>query len=324
MNRAIVMQQYGGPEVLQVQPVDVAAPGVGQVRLRQQAIGVNFHDIYVRSGLYRSLPLPGTPGIEAVGVIEAVGPQVSGLRVGDRVGYITSRYGAYASARLLPADWAIVLPADLDATTAASILLKGLTVEMLVRQAHRLEAGQSVLVHAAAGGVGRLLCQWASHLGARVIGTVGSEEKARIAREAGCHDVVPYRQESFVERVRDITAGRGVDVAYDAVGKDTFEGSLDCLAIRGHLVNYGQASGAVAPFAVSRLSARSNTVSRPILFHYADTSEARQRMAGHLFDAIRQGWLTPVAPREFALDDAAAAHHALEHERGSRPLVLLP
>ncbi|MGD9942449.1 MAG: quinone oxidoreductase [Burkholderiaceae bacterium] len=324
MPRAIVMRAHGAPDVLVAEDVEVGAPGPGQIRLRQQAIGVNFHDVYVRTGQYRTLSLPGTPGIEAVGVVEQVGPGVSELRPGDRVGYVTGGYGAYAAVRLLPAEIAIRLPDGLDAELAASVLLKGLTVQMLVRQVAALRAGQTILVHAAAGGVGRLLCQWAAHLGVTVIGTTGSEEKAEIARRAGCAHVVLYRQQNFVERVSELTGGRGVDVAYDAVGRDTFMGSLACLGMRGHLVNFGQASGPVEPFAVSLLSQKSNTVSRPILFHYTADAASRTAMANELFAALDEGWLTAVEPRVFALEDAAGAHALLESAAGSAPLVLRP
>ncbi len=222
MDQAIVIHAAGGPEVLRCEPVTVGAPGPGQVRLRQSFVGVNFHDCYVRSGAYTTLKLPGIPGLEAVGTVEAVGPDVHDLAVGERVGYITRAYGSYASVRLIDAATLVRLPAWLDDRAAAATLLRGLTAQMLVCQVFPVRAGHTVLVHAAAGGVGRLLCQWVSHLGATVIGTVGSEEKARVAANSGCSHTILYRSEDFVARVRAITAGRGVDVAYDSVGKDTF------------------------------------------------------------------------------------------------------
>jgi NADPH2:quinone reductase len=324
MAQAIVLRETGGPEVLRAESVAVGEPGPRELRVRQTAIGVNFHDVYVRSGLYRTLDLPGIPGIEAAGVVEDVGPDVTGFSVGDRIAYVTGRYGAYASGRILPAELALHLPPGIDDRLAATVLLKGLTAEMLVRQVHPVRPGDVVLVHAAAGGVGRLLCAWASHLGATVIGTVGTEEKAELARSAGCKHLILYRQESFVERVREITGGRGVDVVYDSVGKDTFTGSLDSLAVRGHLVNFGQSSGSVEPFEIARLAARSNSVTRPIVFHYLTQRDALERMAAALFDAIAQRVL-PIEPgKVFPLAEAAAAHEELESRRAPGPLLLEP
>ena len=324
MTQAIVLREFGGPNALRPEPIELGNPGPGELRIRQTAVGVNFHDVYVRSGLYRTLALPGIPGIEAAGVIEAVGPDVTGFAAGDRIAYVTSRYGAYASHRILPAELAIHLPPGMDDRIAATALLKGLTAEMLVRQVHAIQPGETVLVHAAAGGVGRLLCQWASHLGATVIGTAGSEARAELARSMGCRHTILYRQENFVERVREITGGRGVDVAYDSVGKDTFLGSLDCLAIRGHLINFGQASGSVEPFEVSRLAARSNSLTRPIVFHYFTQRPALERMAAALFDVIAQGVLTGEPGTCYPLADAAAAHAALEARAAPGPLLLIP
>lgn len=292
--------------------------------MRQTAVGVNFHDVYVRSGLYRTLPLPGVPGIEAAGIVEEVGDGVSGFAAGDRVAYITARYGAYASDRLLPAELAVHLPQGIAENLAATVLLKGLTAEILLRQVHRVQLGDLILVHAAAGGVGRLLCQWAAHIGATVIGTVGSEEKAELARSSGCEHVILYRRENFVERVREITGGRGVDVVYDSVGKDTFQGSLDVLATFGHLVNFGQSSGNVGPFEVARLSKGSNSLSRPMVFHYVAHRERLEAMATALFDALSQGVLKAEPGKAFPLSQAAAAHEELESRRAPGPLLLVP
>ncbi|HEX4893060.1 MAG TPA: quinone oxidoreductase, partial [Hyphomicrobiaceae bacterium] len=250
MAKAILLRETGGPEVLRLEDVDVRAPGAGEVRLRQTAVGVNFHDCYVRSGLYKTLKLPGIPGLEAAGTIEAVGPEVANFRAGDRVAYFTAAYGGYASERIIRAGELVRLPDAIDDRTAAAIMVKGLTAHMLVHLVYQIRPGNRILVHAAAGGVGTLLCQWASKLGAEVIGTVGSPEKGEIARRAGCRHVILYRSENFVERVKEITGGKGVDVAYDSVGRDTFLGSLNCLARLGHLVNFGQSSGPVAPFEV--------------------------------------------------------------------------
>lgn len=321
MAEAIVLHELGGPEVLRAQSVEIGVPGPGELRVRQTAVGVNFHDVYVRSGLYRTLPLPGIPGIEAAGIVEEVGDGVSGFAVGDRIAYVTSRYGAYASERLLPAELAVRLPAGIAEDLAATVLLKGLTVEMLLRQ---VQSGDHILVQAAAGGVGRLLCQWAAHLGATVIGTVGSEEKAELARNAGCQYVILYRQENVVERVREVTDGRGVDVVYDSVGKDTFQGSLESLATFGHLVNFGQSSGSVEPFEVSRLSRGSNSLSRPVVFHYVAHRERLEAMAAALFDALAQGVLTAEPGKAVPLSQAAAAHDELESRRAPGPLLLVP
>jgi NADPH:quinone reductase len=322
MAEAILVREYGGPEVLQRTTVDVGEPGEGELRLRQTFVGVNFHDVYVRSGLYRTLTPPGIPGIEAVGVVERVGPGVQGFRAGDRIGYVTRSYGCYAAERLLPASIALKLPDAVDDRTAASVLLKGLTVEMLVRRVHRVAPGQWVLVQAAAGGVGQLLAQWAARLGARVIGTVGSAEKREVARAAGCSEVILYREEDVAARVAAITQGRGVDVAYDGVGRDSFAGSLGSLALCAHLVNFGQASGPVPPVALSELQARSTTLSRPVVFHYAARREALESMARALFEALAGGWLRVEAPSEFPLADAAAAHALLASRAATRAVVL--
>jgi NADPH2:quinone reductase len=324
MAQAIFLEGYGGPEVLRAREVAVGAPGPGELRLRQTCVGVNFHDVYVRTGQYRTLAPPGIPGIEAVGVVDAIGPEVEGFRVGDRIGYITRAYGCYAGERLLPARIAIPLPAHVDDRTAASVLLKGLTVEMLVQRVHRIAPGQWVLVQAAAGGVGQLLVQWAARLGARVIGTVGSAGKMEVARAAGCEHVILYREEDVAARIAAITGGRGVDVVYDGVGHDSFAGSLASLAMCAHLVNFGQASGPVPPLALSDLQARSTTVSRPVVFHYAAQPGALQAMSAALFDALARGWLRVPEPIEFPLAEAAAAHALLESRSATRPVVLKP
>ncbi|MDX2157217.1 MAG: quinone oxidoreductase [Hyphomicrobiaceae bacterium] len=324
MADAIVLRETGGPEVLKVEPVDVGPPGPGEVRLRQTAVGVNFHDCYVRSGLYKTLKLPGIPGLEAAGIVDAIGPDVTGFRAGDRVAYFTAAYGGYASERIARAADLVRLPETIDDRTAASVMVKGLTAHMLLHRVHPIVEGNRILVHAAVGGVGILLCQWASRLGAEVIGTVGSREKAAIARRNGCHHVILYREEDFVARVREITGGRGVDVAYDSVGKDTFLGSLDCLGRLGHLVNFGQSSGPVAPFEVSRLSARSTSVTRPMLFHHTTETATRDRMAGTLFSALADGTIRAGTPETLPLAEAAAAHRRLEQRRTSGALVLVP
>jgi len=324
MTRAIVIRARGGPEVLRIESVAVGAPGPGELRIRQTAIGVNFHDCYVRSGLYKTLVLPGIPGIEAAGVVEAAGPEVINFAPGDRIGYVTASYGGYAQARLLPAARAIKLPDSMTEDTAAAVFVKGLTAAFLVLRTHHVQPGQTILVHAAAGAVGQLLCQWASHLGATVIGTVGSSEKAAIARKCGCAYTILYREENFLTRTKEITGGRGLDVVYDSVGRDTFAGSLAALAPHGHLINFGQSSGPVAPFSVSDLSAGSNSLTRPILFHYIAARAELEALASELFAALSSGILHVYEPRRFALAEAADAHRALEARATSSAVLLVP
>jgi NADPH2:quinone reductase len=324
MATAIMLREHGGPEVLRAEQVEVGDPGPGEIRLRQTAIGVNFHDCYVRSGLYRTLALPGIPGIEGAGVVEAVGPGVSGFVPGDRVAYMTNGYGCYASHRILPAALALKLPDGVPEVLAASTLLKGLTAEMLVRQVHPVRAGETILVQAAAGGVGRILCQWAAHLGATVIGTAGGPAKCAIARAAGCAHVIDYRAEDFVARVRDITGGKGVAVAFDSVGKDTFDGSLECLALLGHLVNFGQSSGPIPPFEIARLMRKSTTLTRPAVFHYAADRAALEAMAAALFAALGSGAVHAEAGVTLPLAEAGHAHALLESRAAEAPLVLVP
>ncbi len=324
MAEAILLREHGGPDCLRPEPVTIPALGRGELLVRQTAIGVNFHDIYVRTGLYRTLPLPGIPGIEAAGVIDAIGADVDRFQIGDRIGYVAASYGAYASERVLPANLAFKLPDTVDDQVAASVLVRGLTVQMLTGPVHSIRGGETVLVHAAAGGVGRLLCQTLQARGARVIGTAGSRDKAAITLAAGCETVILYREEDVVARVRDLTGGRGVAVVYDSVGKDTFFGSRDCLGTRGHLVNYGQASGAVPPFEVSRLAAGSLTVSRPILFHYLTDPSERGAMVAAVFDALARGTLTFPPAQTFSLAQAGAAQEMLESRRATGPILLLP
>lgn len=321
MTRAIVLREPGPPGVLKAEPIEVGAPGAGQLRLRQTFVSVNFHDCYVRSGLYQTLPLPGIPGLEAVGVVEAVGEGVTGFREGDRVAYLTRAYGGYATGRLIGADLPVKIPDGIDDRTVAATWLRGLTAQMLAYQVFPIRAGHTVLIHAAAGGVGRLLAQLARHLGATVIGTVGSPAKAELARKAGCDHTILYREENFVDRVKEITGGRGVDVAYDSVGKDTFQGSIEVLALRGHLCNFGQSSGPIEPFLISQLFARSNSVSRPAVFHYF-LGEDREVMATRLFDALKAGVMTADEAHVYTFDDVAKAHEDLEGRRTNGAVLL--
>lgn len=324
MARAIVLREHGGPEVLRAEAMDVGAPGPGQVRLRQTAIGVNFHDVYIRNGSYAGwMPLPGIPGVEAAGVVVAVGPDTS-FSPGDRVAYLTPGYGAYATERLIGAERLVRLPPGIDEAVAAASMVKGLTAWLLLHRVYRVGAGDRILVHAAAGGVGRMLCAWASRLGAEVIGTVGSPEKAALARRSGCHHTILYREEDVVTRVMALTGGCGVAVAYDSVGRDTFAGSLACLAPLGHLVSFGQSSGPADPVAMATLALRSLTVSRPVVFHYLAERARLEEAATALFEALAAGTVAAEIAGSFPLDEATAAHRVLEGRGSTGSLLLLP
>jgi NADPH2:quinone reductase len=323
MTGAIRIHQTGGPEVMSWEEVTLAAPGPGEALVRHHYVGVNFVDVYHRRGVYK-LPLPSGLGSEAAGVVEAVGPGVSELRPGDRVACATGPVGAYAEARVVPADRLVRLPDDIDDRTAACIMLKGLTAQYLLLQTTHLQPGDTILMHAAAGGVGQIACQWAKHLGAAVIGTVGSDEKAALARANGCDHVIVYTRENFVERVLEITDRRGVRVVYDGVGKDTFAGSLDCLQPRGLLVMFGQSSGLVPPFDLTALSVKGSLyLTRPTLGTYAATPEALRRMARDLFQVVRSGAVRIQPPQQFALREAASAHAALEARATTGSMVLV-
>lgn len=324
MAHAIVQDGPGGPEVLRWAEVAVEDPGPGEVRLRHTAVGVNFIDVYHRRGNYPVPTYPLTIGAEAVGVVEAVRAGVTGIRTGDRVGYASRTAGSHAEARVVPADWLVKLPDDLPDDIAATIMLKGMTAEYLLHRTHAVRTGDTMVVHAAAGGMGTLLCEWGQALGAHVLGTVSTPTKADIARAHGCTAPILYLEEDFVARVRELTGGRGADVVYDGVGKDTFEKSVDALGEFGHLVSYGQASGPIAPMEIARLAARSLTVSRPSLFHYTADATRRARMAERLFSAIRRGDITPEVSRRYALKDAAEAHRALENRETTGSIVLVP
>jgi NADPH:quinone reductase len=324
MATAMIMHEAGGPDVLRLEDITVGEPGPGQVRLKQTAIGVNFHDIYVRSGLYQTLTLPGIPGLEAAGVVEAVGEGVTAFAAGDRVAYTSGNYGAYADQRLIDAGRLVRLPDDIDDVLVAGMMVRGLTARILLTDVFPVREGSIILVQAAAGGVGQLLCQWARHLGATVIGTVGSQDKAERARRHGCHHVILYREQNVVDTVKQLTDGRGVDVAYDSVGKDTFYDSLACLAPRGHLVNFGQSSGPVEPLAMPRLAAGSFTVVRPMLGHYTADPADRDAAADAFFQALRDGILTPDDPVRYALQDVGQAHDDMEARRTHGAVVLIP
>jgi NADPH2:quinone reductase len=324
MAQAIRFHATGGPEVLKWESVDVAAPGPGEVRVRNTAIGVNFIDTYQRSGLY-PLTLPSGLGTEAAGVVEAVGAGVQALSPGDRVASCTGPLGAYSTERLVPADKLVKLPDGIEDRTAAAMMLKGLTVQYLFRQTFPLKAGDTILFHAAAGGVGLIACQWARALGVTMIGTVSSDAKAALARESGCTHTIIYTRENFVERVREITGGKGVPVVYDSIGKDTFPASLDCLAPRGMFVSFGSSSGPVPPFNLIMLSQKGSLyATRPTLFTYASTHTALNAMASELFALVKEGRIKPDARQTFALKDAAEAHRSLESRKTTGATLLLP
>ncbi len=324
MTHAITVEQTGGPEMLCWQKVELARPGPGQALIRHTAIGLNFIDVYFRTGLYHA-PLPFTPGMEAAGIVEAVGEGVTDISPGDRVGYGQSPLGAYAERRLIPADKLIRLPDWIADEVAAAMLLQGLTAQYLLRQTFPVKPGDKVLIHAAAGGVGLLACQWANALGATVIGTVGSAEKAALAATHGCHHVILYREQDLVARVREITAGHGVDVVYDGVGKDTFDRSLDCLHRRGLMVSYGNASGPVPPFDIGLLNKKGGLfLTRPSVGHYAGTRAELLAMAEDLFAIVRTGQVKVNIHQRFALRHAADAHRALEARATTGATVLLP
>jgi NADPH2:quinone reductase len=323
MPMAVRIHTLGGPEVLRWESVDVAPPAAGEVRIRQTAIGLNYSDVYYRIGFYTA-PLPMILGAEGTGVVEAIGPDVYGLEKGTRVAYAPV-HGAYAELRNIPARSAVPVPDWITDEQAAATMLKGLMARILVHDVHAVGPGETILVHAAAGGVGMLVCQWAKHLGASVIGTVGSAEKAAFAAAHGCDRPILYREEDFVAEVRAITAGKGVDVVYDMVGKDVFARSLDCTRRRGLIVSIGQASGPVAPIDVISLSRKGSLyLTRPALPDFVPTREALLEAANDLFSVIKIGAVKTEVRQRYALRDAAAAHRDLEGRRTTGASVLIP
>ena len=324
MSKAIRFHQTGGPEVLKYEEVAVGEPGAGQVRLRHTAIGVNFLDTYHRSGLY-PMPLPSGLGSEGAGVVEAVGPGVTTLKEGDRVAYTGNPVGSYAQTRLFPADRLVKTPAGVTDAQAASMMLKGMTVQYLIKRTFPVQAGQTVLWHAAAGGVGLSATQWLNALGVQVIGTVGSAEKAVLAKKAGCAHVINYSTENFTQRVKEITGGKGVPVVFDSVGKSTWEGSLDCLQPRGMMVSFGNASGAVAPFSIGILAQKGSLfVTRPTLIHYTATRADLEQTAASLFDVVSSGKVKIEVNGQYPLAEAAQAHRDLESRKTTGSVILLP
>ncbi|TQD99014.1 hypothetical protein C1H46_015381 [Malus baccata] len=324
MVKAIRIHEHGGPEVLKWEDVEVGEPKEGEIRVKNEAIGINFIDVYYRKGLYKAATLPYTPGVEACGVVTAVGPGLTGRQVGDLVAYAGQQMGSYAEEQILPANRAVPVPPSIDPKVAASLMLKGTTAQFLLRRCFKVEPGHTVLVHAAAGGVGSLLCQWANALGATVIGTVSTKEKAAQAKEDGCHHVIIYKEEDFVARVKELTSNNGVEVVYDSVGKDTFEGSLEVLKLRGYMVSFGQSSGAPDPVPLSAIAAKSLFLTRPSLFHYAATREELLEAAGEVFANVASGILRVRVNHTYSLSEAAQAHTDLENRKTSGSIVLIP
>ncbi len=325
MTHAIRIHALGGPEVLQWEAHEPGDPGPGEVRIRHTAIGLNYIDVYFRTGLYSGPELPFTPGMEAAGVVDAVGEGVADFRCGDRVAYASGPLGAYAEARNMPAERVLALPDNVEERTAAASMLKGMTAQYLLKQTHPVGPGDTILLHAAAGGVGLIACQWAHHLGARVIGTVGSREKAELARAHGCDHPIVYTEADFVERVRELTDGAGVEVVYDSVGQATFMRSLDCLAPRGHMVSFGQSSGAVPPLDIGVLSHKGSlSLTRPTLMTYTAERADLVATADDLFEALEHGWVQVEIGQTFPLAEARRAHEALEARRTTGSTLLEP
>ncbi len=325
MPKAIRIHEYGGPEVLRWEEVEVGDPGPGQLRVRHAAVGLNYIDVYHRTGLYPLPSLPWTLGMEGAGRVEAVGEGVTEFKIGDRVAYASPPVGAYAEVRLIPADRVVALPDAIDDQTAAAMMLQGMTAHYLLRRTYRVQPGDTILLHAAAGGVGLIASQWARHLGATVIGTVGSDEKAELARAHGCHHVIVYSRENFVERVREITGGQGVAAVYDSVGQATFMGSLDCLRPLGMMVSFGNASGPVPPFEPGILAAKGSLfLTRPTLMTYTAKRADLLASAVELFEVVGGGAVKIEVRQTYPLAETAQAHRDLEARQTTGSTVLLP
>lgn len=322
--KAIRFEKTGGSDVLQYVDFDLPAPAKSQVRVKHSAIGVNFIDTYHRTGLY-PLPLPSGLGSEAAGTVEALGEGVTGFKIGERVGYASGFIGSYADAANVPADRLVKIPGGISDEIAASVLLKGMTAQYLLRRIHPVKAGETIVFHAAAGGVGQIGCQWAKHLGATVIGTTTSPNKVGLAKANGCSHVLNSKDAGWEKQVREITGGKGVPVVYDSIGKDTFLAGLDCLSPRGIMVTYGNASGPVDPFPPSMLAAKGSLfVTRPVLAHYTSTPKELQDTADDLFAVIASGAVKVAINQRFALKDAAQAHDALTGKQTTGATILVP
>ena len=324
MSLAIRIHQVGGPEVMRLEEIAVGDPAPGEARVRHAAIGLNYIDVYHRSGVY-PLPLPAGLGLEGAGVVEAVGAGVTVVRPGDRVAYAGGPVGAYCQVRCLPADRLLLLPDSLDFKTGAAMMLQGLTSAYLLRRTYRVQPGDAVLIHAAAGGVGLIACQWAKALGATVIGTVSSEAKAALAKAHGCEHVIYYTREDVAKRVREITGGEGVAVVYDGVGKNTFMGSLDSLRVRGMMVSFGNASGPVAPFDPLLLTQKGSIfITRPTVAHYTAKRAELVELGNELFEQVTSGQVKIALHQTYALADVASAHRDLEARQTTGSTILLP
>jgi len=323
MVHAIRVHEHGGPEVMKWEEIEVGEPGEGQVRIKHHAVGLNYIDTYHRSGLYK-ISLPAVIGTEGAGEVTAVGPGVTEFKVGDRVAY-ASPIGAYAEERLIPADRLVKIPDNIDYQTAAAMMLQGMTVRYLLKETYKVGPGTTMLLHAAAGGIGLIACQWAKHLGATIIGTAGSDEKCKLALEHGATHIINYRKEDFVARTKELTNGQGVDVVYDSVGKDTFPGSLDCLKPRGLWVSFGNASGPVPPFDILMLSAKGSLfATRPTLQTYTAKREDLVATANDLFDVVGRGIVKIKVNQTYPLKEAVQAHLDLEGRKTTGSTVLLP
>lgn len=324
MVKAIRMRHVGGPEVMEYVDVELGAPGANEALVRHQACGLNFIDVYFRTGLYPQ-PLPAGLGMEGAGIVEAVGAGVNHVKPGDRVAYAGRPTGAYAEARIMPADNLVRLPDSIGFETAAAMMLQGLTVQYLFHRTYPLQGGETILFHAAAGGVGLIACQWARAIGVTMIGTVGSEEKGRLAKAHGCAHVINYNTENFVQRVREITDGKGVPVVYDSIGKDTFIPSLDCLAPLGMMVSFGNASGPVPAFSLGELASRGSLfITRPSLMSYTARRDDLEQMAAQLFSMVESGKVKIDIRQRYPLSEVAQAHRDLEARKTTGSTILIP
>ncbi len=324
MVNAIRIHEYGGVDKMKWEAIDVGAPGQGQIRVKHRAIGFNYIDTYFRSGLYKFPSLPHVLGTEGSGDVVAVGPGVTDLKVGDRIAYANPP-GAYIEERLMPADRAVKLPDSITYETAAAMMLQGMTVRYLLRDTYKVGPGTVMLLHAAAGGVGLIACQWAKHLGATIIGTVGSDEKGKLAKDHGCTHVINYAKEDFVARVKEITGGKLCDVVYDSVGKDTFPGSLDCLKPRHLWVSFGNSSGPVPPMDIGILNSKGSLFcTRPTLFHYTASREDLLTSANDLFDVVARGAVKIEVNQRYALKDAAQCHNDVQARKTTGSTILIP
>ena len=324
MPKAIILKEYGKSEVLKLEDIKVQKPQENEISIKQTAIGVHFHDVYVRSGLYKTLSLPGIPGLEAAGIVEEVGKKVTNFKPGDKVGYITKNYGAYTSHRNLDHKIAIKIPKNISAELIATNFSRAITVQMLMEEVTNVKANDIILITAVTGGVGKIFSQWAKSIGALVIGSVSSKEKALLAKSYGCDYTLIYDQPDFISQIMDITDGKGVDKVFDSVGKDTFENSIKSIRACGHLVNFGQSSGPVEPLLMSTLASKSLTVSRPILFDYISNSTIYKKMTASVFNAFENNKIIIPKLRSYKLEDANLAHDLLESRQGGGSIFLKP